>query len=227
MIIKILGSGCKNCTNLAENTKIALMDAGMTADLVKVEDFQEIMKYGSYFKFSKGGVTVSGGEPLLQTQFIAALFKLCKEKSIHTAIDTSGFIFNDQVKALMSLTDLVILDIKNFDPVLYEKITGVNLKPTLNFLDYLREIGKKVWIRYVLVPDLTDNETSIETLSRFLSEYQNIEKIEVLPFHKMGEYKWRALSIPYTLDLVNEPTQEQKNRVSNLFQKWNKHVEVT
>lgn len=168
----------------------------------------EALKYKSYMKFSGGGVTVTGGEPLLQVDFVKEFFTRLKEENIHTAIDTSGYVFNDQVKEVLNLTDLVLLDIKHFDPKGYKELTGVELQPTLNFLDYLGQENIPVWVRYVLVPGVTDQMDHIEALSKHLSQYSNIERIELLPFHKMGEFKWEELGLPYKLKDVNEPTKD-------------------
>ncbi len=186
--------------------------------------FNDAIKYKSYMKFSKGGITLTGGEPLLQVDFLIELFKKCKADGMHTAIDTSGYVFNEKVKELLDLTDLVILDIKNYDPEQYQYITGVRLDPTLEFLDYLKKINKPTWIRYVLVPDLTDDLRTIEDLSEYLSDYKNVEKIEILPFHKMGEFKWEALNIPYQLKGTNEPTEALMQQVLEIFSRHNNNV---
>ncbi len=172
------------------------------------ELYNEASSLRSYMKFSGGGVTVTGGEPLMQADFVLEYFKLCKANKIHTAIDTSGFIFNDKVKEVLKYTDLVLLDIKNFDPKRYKVVTGVELEPTLQFLDYISKLDLKIWIRYVLVPDLTDNLESISELGKHLSKYNNIERIEVLPFHKMGEYKWETMGYKYKLADTNEPSKD-------------------
>ncbi len=172
------------------------------------ELYNEASSLRSYMKFSGGGVTVTGGEPLLQADFVLEYFKLCKANKIHTAIDTSGYIFNDTVKEVLKYTDLVLLDIKNFDPKQYKVVTGVELEPTLKFLDYISKLDLKIWIRYVLVPDLTDNLDSISELGLHLSKYNNIERIEVLPFHKMGEYKWETMGYNYKLADTKEPSRE-------------------
>jgi len=184
----------------------------------------EAKKYKSYMKFSGGGVTVTGGEPLLQVDFLKEFFSKLKEDNIHCAIDTSGYIFNDQVKEVLQLTDLVLLDIKHFDPASYKKLTGVELAPTLDFLDYLGQKNIPVWVRYVLVPDLTDQYEHIETLSKHLSQYPNIERIELLPFHKMGEYKWKELGVPYKLKDTSEPTKESMIHALTLFKMHNMNV---
>lgn len=184
----------------------------------------EIIKYESYMKFSKGGVTATGGEPLLQVDFLIELFKKLKARGIHTALDTSGFIFNSRVKEILEYTDLVLLDVKHIDPNQYQKITGVKIDSTLQFLDYLGEIKKPAWIRYVLVPGLSDQDESIEALSKHLGQYDNIEKIELLPFHKMGEYKWEELGIDYPLKDTPEPDKATVVQAMALLKKHNMNV---
>jgi pyruvate formate lyase activating enzyme len=178
---------------------------------------REILKYKSYMDYSGGGVTFTGGEPLLQAEFILEVSKMCKNKGISVAIDTSGFIYNDTVKELMDYTDLVLLDIKNYDPLVYKTVTGVSLSPTLKFLELLKELNKTTWIRYVLVPQLTDNLDSIRKLSAYLDEYPNVEKIELLAFHKMGEYKWKELGLEYKLYDTKEPDKELMEEVTKIL----------
>lgn len=166
----------------------------------------EIVKYKSYMKFSGGGTTFTGGEPLLQAAFVKEAFALCKEQGISTALDTSGFIFNEQVKEVLDYTDIVLLDIKNFDSTVFKTLTGVPLDHTLQFLDYIKEKNIKTWVRYVLVPGLTDNIDSITALASHLKDYPNVSRIELLPFHKMGEYKWEELGYEYALKDTKEPS---------------------
>lgn len=178
----------------------------------------EIKKYKSYMKFSGGGVTFTGGEPLLQSEFILEVAKLCKQEEISVALDTSGFIFNDVVKEILEYADIVLLDIKNYNPVVYREVTGVSLEPTLKFLDYLREKNINTWVRYVLVPGLTDNIDDIKELSKYLKEYPNVSKIELLGFHKMGEYKWKSLGLDYKLANTKEPEREVLKQVKSIFE---------
>lgn len=178
----------------------------------------EIIKYKAYMNYSGGGVTFTGGEPLLQADFILEVSKMCKENGISVAIDTSGFIYNDTVKELMDYTDLVLLDIKNYDPIVYKNVTGVNLSPTLSFLDYLREKNIATWVRYIVVPQLTDNLDSIKQLSEHLDSYPNVKKIELLPFHKMGEYKWEELGLDYKLYDTEAPSSELFQQVIEIFE---------
>lgn len=188
-------------------------------DLVK-----EIVKYKSYMDYSQGGVTFTGGEPLLQADFVLEAGRLCKSNGISVAIDTSGFIVNDKVIELLNYTDLVLLDIKNFDPLVYKTVTGVQLSPTLKFLDILRERNISTWIRYVLVPNLTDNLDSIRKLSKYLDAYPNVERIELLAFHKMGEYKWKELGLDYKLSDTKEPSKELMEQVIEILSENGKTV---
>ncbi len=187
----------------------------------------EILKYKAYMDFSGGGVTFTGGEPLLQAQFLLEVCRLLKPHAISVAIDTSGYIWNDAVKELLEYTDLVLLDIKNYDPLVYQEVTGVKLDPTLKLLDYLREHKITVWVRYVLVPGLTDNLDNIEKFSGYLDDYQNVAKIELLAFHKMGEYKWKEMGLNYTLSDTKEPSGELLQEVKTIFERNGKTVTVS
>ena len=178
---------------------------------------EEIIKYKSYMEFSGGGVTFTGGEPLLQAEFVLETAKLCKQQGISVAIDTSGFVWNEAVKELLDYTDIVLLDIKNYDPGVYKTLTGVALTPTLKLLDYLKEKDITTWVRYVLVPNLTDNLDSILQLSAHLDQYPNVKKIELLGFHKMGEFKWKELGLEYKLADTPEPTKELLLKVKEIF----------
>jgi pyruvate formate lyase activating enzyme len=187
----------------------------------------EILKYKSFMDYSGGGVTFTGGEPLLQAQFLLEVCRLLKPHGISVAIDTSGYIWNDAVKELLEYTDLVLLDIKNYDPIVYQEVTGVKLDTTLKLLNYLREHQITVWVRYVLVPGLTDNLSSVEKLSEHLDQYPNVAKIELLAFHKMGEYKWKELGLNYTLTDTKEPDQELLRKTKEIFERNGKTVSVS
>lgn len=180
---------------------------------------EEILKYRSYMRFSGGGVTVSGGEPLLQSEFVSALFEKCRENGIHTALDTSGFcVMTPKVTRLLSLTDLVLLDIKSIIPERFKQITGVEIEPVLAFAKYLSNLSIPVWIRHVMVPGLTDDETGIRLLARYLTTLTNVEKVELSPFHKMGEYKWQELGYDYTLGDVPPMHSRMVERAREIFE---------
>ena len=181
------------------------------------EVMTEIKKYKSFMDFSGGGITISGGEPMMQPEFVRELTRRCRENGIHTAIDTSGAIFDENTINALEFTDLLLLDIKNFDKTFYKELTGGNLDTTLSLLQFASKKNIAVWIRYVLVPGLTDNFEYIEKLSDYLSRYSNIKKIEVIPFHKMGEYKWEGLELDYRLKETCEPSPEMIEKVKGTF----------
>jgi len=177
----------------------------------------EIQKYRSYMRFSGGGVTVTGGEPLMQPEFVQEIFRRCQEVGIHTALDTSGYVNLMVAKTVLDYVDLVLLDIKSFDPEIYVKVTNVSLEPTLRFAKYLSEINKPTWIRFVLVPNLTDSLHNVEGLAKFVSTLDNVEKVEVLPFHQMGEYKWEQLGYDYKLKDTPPPSPELVQQFMDIF----------
>jgi pyruvate formate lyase activating enzyme len=181
------------------------------------ELIDEIQKYRSYMRFSGGGVTVTGGEPLMQPEFVQEIFRRCKELGIHTVLDTSGYVNLNVAKSVLDYVDLVLLDIKSFDPEIYVKITSVSLEPTLKFAKTLSESKKTIWIRFVLVPNLSDPLHNIEGLANFVSTLGNVEKVEVLPFHKMGEYKWEQMGYDYKLKDTPPPSPELVQNVMDIF----------
>lgn len=175
------------------------------------EVMAELAPFAAFYR-DHGGLTVTGGEPLVQPDFTGALFKAAKRWGLTTALDTSGFLGPRADDALLEATDLVLLDIKSWDAETYKDVTGVTLQPTLDFARHLAERHIPLWLRFVLVPGLTDAEDNIRGLADFAESLTNVERIEVLPFHKMGEAKWRALGRPYQLFETSEPSAEQIER---------------
>ena len=164
---------------------------------------EKILKYKNYFISSNGGVTFSGGEPLLQCSFLLELIKMLKKENIHTAIDTSGSVeITEKVKQLIEITDLFLLDIKCINDDICKKLTGASNKKELAFAKYLSNINKPMWIRQVIVPTITDRTEDLISLKNFLSELNNIQKIELLPYHNLGKYKWIDSGIPYELENI-------------------------
>lgn len=180
------------------------------------EVFEKVKRYKKYFG-KKGGLTITGGEPLLQLDFVLELFKLCKEENIHTALDTSGYIFNNKVKKILEYTDLILLDIKSIDEEVYKSLTGVELTNSLEFAQYLNKINKKTWIRHVVVPEITDNDNLLTRLSDYISKLNNIENIEVLPYHKLGVFKYKELGLNYVLDGIEELSKERLENAINIL----------
>lgn len=166
----------------------------------------------------KGGVTVSGGEPLWQPEFVKAIFEGSKIMGLHTALDTSGFLGKKADDELLSHTDLVLLDIKHFDPEGYKRVTGVDLQPTLDFAERLAAMEKPVWLRFVLVPGYTDDMKAIGKMAAYARKLGNVERVEVLPFHKMGEYKWEAMEMDYELFDIPEPDPELVQKTKRQFE---------
>jgi pyruvate formate lyase activating enzyme len=181
------------------------------------EVMEEIEKYADFLNDAGGGVTISGGEPLFQDKFLANILRRCKGRGIHTALDTSGFLVGRMTRQMLDDTDLVLLDIKSVDPNTYQRVTGVKLEPTLKFARRLSDIGKPIWLRFVLVPDLTDDFDEVESLAEFAATLKSMERVEVLPFHKMGEHKWEALGLKYKLGDTEPPSDKLVSRVQDQF----------
>lgn len=177
--------------------------------------FKEIQKIKPFIK--TGGVTVSGGEPLLQAGFITELFKLCKKENIHTCIDTSGYILNEKVKETLKYTDLVLLDIKHINKEKYKILTSVDLTPTLKFADYLESININVWLRYVLVPTYTDDENDLQEWAKYCSKFKNVERVDILPFHQMGTPKWEMMNKTYKLKDLRPANMDDVLKAENIF----------
>ena len=174
--------------------------------------------------YEKGGITVTGGEALMQIDFLLELFALAKQEGIHTCVDTSGITFRpdkpramEKMNALMAMTDLVLLDIKHMDPERHKELTGHESTNIIAFARYLDEKKIPVWIRQVLVPGLTDDEAQLPALGTFLATLTNVQSIEVLPYHTMGIAKYREMNIPYPLEGVPPATREQAERARKII----------
>lgn len=178
----------------------------------------EVLRYKNFI--AKGGVTVTGSEPLLQPSFVKEFFRLCRHEGIHTALDTSGCIYSSKALDVLEYTDLVLLDIKTIDASLHPTLTGAEPTNTLKFLDYLEEKKILTWIRHVIIPGITDDDSRLDMLARFLSGYTCIEKIELLPYHIMGTYKYEELGIPYPLKDTAPLSEERLSHAKNIFGKY-------
>ncbi|HOJ09083.1 MAG TPA: pyruvate formate-lyase-activating protein [Clostridiales bacterium] len=171
-------------------------------------------KYIDFMQSSGGGITVTGGEPLIQVDFVTALFKRCRELNIHTALDTSGFAEVEKVMELLEYTDLILLDIKHASEAKHREITGVGNDKIKKFALYTMKKGIPLWIRYVLVPGYTDNEEDLRLAGEFIESLKNVEKVEVLPYHCMGAFKWDKLGLEYPAANVREPSKEEVARAA-------------
>lgn len=187
-----------------------------------------VRRYLPVFRATGGGLTLSGGEVLMQPAFAARLLRGAKELGVHTALDTSGFLGADLTDGMLADTDLVLLDVKSGDPDAYRRVTGGELAPTLAFGRRLARAGlagghaPEVWVRFVLVPGLTDDADNVERVAAYVAELNEIRpgtvtRVEVLPFHQMGRYKWAALGRTYELEATRPPSAELTERVRNQF----------
>ena len=184
-----------------------------------IRDFQRNAAY-----YAKGGITVTGGEALMQIDFLLELFSLAKEQSIHTCLDTSGVTYrpgpsayNEKLDRLMELTDLVLLDIKHMDPESHRELTGHDNAGILAFARYLAEKKVPVWIRHVVVPGITDDPVQLARLGAFMARLPNVTSLDVLPYHVLGVPKYQELGIPYPLEGVEAATQEQAKKARQII----------
>lgn len=209
---------CQFCHN-PDTWKIGDPKASLrTADDV----LAEAMRYQAYWG-EKGGITVSGGEPLLQLDFLLDLFKKAKAKGIHTTLDTCGKPFTreepffSQFEELMNYTDLLLFDIKHIDNEAHKKLTSLGNENILEMATYLSEINKPVWIRHVLVPFRSDYDEFLIRLDQFIKTLNNVDKVEILPYHTMGKYKWDELGLDYPLKGINPPTDDRVENAKQLL----------
>jgi pyruvate formate lyase activating enzyme len=164
-----------------------------------------------------GGLTISGGEAMVQLAFVRRIFEGAKAMGLHTAIETSGFLGDRADERFLNALDLVLLDIKSSNPDTYRKVTGRDIAPTLRFAERLASIGKPVWVRFTLVPGATDDPANVEGIARFVAPMKNVEWVEVQPFHQMGSFKWKAMGLDYKHENTPPPTRELVNRVIGQF----------
>ena len=208
---------CLYCHN--PDTWDVFSDVAMTKSVGEL--MPDIVKYKSYFKASGGGVTLTGGEPLLQKEFALALFEACRHEGLHTTLDTSGYANMDELtKSALEYTDLVLLDFKSINPETYKKTAGVSIDRLLEFAEYLSETQTPVWAQFVLVPGLTGNEDELHALASYLSILKNIERVGILPFHQLGAYKWRKLKLDYKLTSTEPPSPEETEKIRELFRSY-------
>lgn len=185
-----------------------------------------IDKINQYKNFLSGGVTLSGGEPLLQRNFAKSLLKECKNNGLHTALDTSGAIPISISKDVIDEADMLLLDIKAANSQRYKQITGraYAYQNVMDTLDYCQEIGKPIWVRHVLLPNYTLRDDELEDIAIMLKKYSCVERVELLPFHKMGEHKWEELNFEYKLFDIEMPSKSEVERAINIFKKHNINV---
>jgi pyruvate formate lyase activating enzyme len=213
----IFMQGCKMCCKFCHNPDTWALKTEKMREVTAEEILKEAEHFRSYWGHD-GGITVSGGEPLLQLNFVLDLFTKAKKKKIHTTLDTCGQPFMRQepffakLNQLLSLTDLILYDIKEINNIRHKSLTAHTNKNILEFVKYLSEIGQTVWLRHVLVPKVTDFDEDLKALAKFIKTLKNVQKVEVLPYHMMGEFKWKELGLKYPLEGIKPPI---KMRVEN------------
>lgn len=216
----IFMQGCHMRCRYCHNPDTWKMDGGdeVTAD----EILKRALRFKPYWG-KDGGITISGGEPLLQIDFVIELFKKAKELGINTCIDTAGNPFTKEepffskFEELMKYTDLLLLDLKEINPTRHKDLTGFDNSNIIEMAKYLSEINKPVWIRHVLVPEHSDFDEDLDALGDFIDTLSNVDRVEILPYHTLGKFKWENLGIPYTLESISPPSAERienaKNRI--------------
>lgn len=208
-------SGCSLRCRYCHNPDASFVRRGSERTVGDV--LAEIARYRDFLITAKGGVTISGGDPLFQPKFTKAILDGCKAMGLHTALDTSGHLGINADDEMLALTDLVLLDIKHWNPRAYKELTQAELKPTLDFAQRLAALGKPMWLRYVLVPGVTDSLPDITELARYAASLGNVSRVDVLPFHQMGCFKWEELGIPYTLKDTEAPDFALVSQVREIF----------
>ncbi|MEG2254424.1 MAG: pyruvate formate-lyase-activating protein [Vagococcus sp.] len=212
--------GCRMRCQFCHNPDTWKINGGR--EVTTDEILEEALRYQKYWG-EKGGITISGGEPLLQPEFITDLFKKAKEKGIHTTIDTCGRPFTyeepffSQFNELMKYTDLLLFDIKHIDNKAHKELTKNPNDNILEMAQYLSEIDKPVWIRHVLVPFRSDYDEYLIRLDEFIKTLNNVDKVEILPYHTMGRYKWEELGLKYPLEGIEPPTQDRVKNAQKLL----------
>ncbi|WP_413694019.1 pyruvate formate lyase 1-activating protein [Psychromonas sp. KJ10-2] len=194
----------------------------MTVD----ELMKELLQYRHFMNASGGGITISGGEAMLQPEFVQAMFEACRLEGIHTCLDTNGFVrkIDDRTKKILDSTDLVLLDIKQMDNKKHIDLTHVSNKYTLEFAQYLADHNQAVYLRYVVVPGITDSLEDAHALGKFIEPMKNIEKIEMLPYHELGRHKWIEMGEIYPLEGVQPPTKEVMTAVQQVLLEYHPSV---
>jgi pyruvate formate lyase activating enzyme len=209
--------GCNLKCLYCENPDTQAMKGGKEMSIPEIMDLLERQK--EYFA-PKGGLTVSGGEPTLQAKNLQKLFKECNNKSIHTALDTNGTIFTQDVLTLYELTDLVILDVKHIDDEMHKKLTGGSNHNVLKLAQYRESSGKPLWLRYVLVPGYNDKEEYLHKWGQTFCDYKSLERVEILPYHTLGKHKYEYMGIPYPLGDTPTPSKELIDKTISIFKEY-------
>jgi pyruvate formate lyase activating enzyme len=208
-------AGCMWRCLYCHNPDTWTMSNGIPVTVAKATD--ELRKYRHGLKVMSGGLTISGGEPLMQHRFVVKLFTAARAMGVHTTLDSNGYYGDRLSDEDLEVINLVLLDIKTWDPERHKRLTGMDVAPTLAFARRLAARKRPVWLRYVLVPGLTDDPEDIQKIARFVAELGNVERVDVLPFHQMGRYKWEKLALDYALDQVEPPSADLVERTLAIY----------
>ena len=208
-------TGCGWRCQYCHNPDTWTMRNGFPISVLKAAE--ELRKYRQGLMKMSGGLTLSGGDPLMQDRFAVKLLAAARAMKVHTCIETNGYFSEKLTDAELGNIDLVMLGLKAWNDELHTRLTGRPVEKTLAFARRLAALKKPMWIRFVLVPGLTDDDTDIANIAKFAAELGNVERVEVLPFHQMGRFKWEQLRIPYALDGVKEPTPEAVEKACGIF----------
>lgn len=215
-------AGCPLRCQYCHNPDMQKMSGGKAMSLDEV--MTEIKSHAGFIKRARGGVTISGGEPLAQGPFVTEILRACKAEGLHTALDSSGYSGHEDhalTADLLDQLDMVLLDVKSGLPDVYKEVTGAELAPTIRTLKRLGARDIDVWVRFVLVPDLTDSEDNIRAVASLLKEHEvGVKRVDILPFHKMGEYKWRMLGKTYRLADTHAATPDDVERALSIFAEY-------
>jgi pyruvate formate lyase activating enzyme len=208
-------SGCLLRCTYCHNPDTWHLKDGIRVSVQQVLD--RLKAFAPALRSLDGGLTISGGEPMVQMEFTRRIFAGAKEMGLHTAIETSGYLGDRVDDRYLSALDLVLLDIKSSDPATYKSVTGRDLAPTLRFAERLANIGKPAWVRFTLVPGETDDPANVDGIARFVAPMKNVQWVEVQPFHQMGAFKWKAMNIEYKLNDTPSAPPELTKRVIEQF----------
>ena len=208
-------TGCMFRCLYCHNPDTWTMSNGIPVTIARATE--ELRKYKRGLTVMRGGLTLSGGEPLMQHRFAVKLFAAARALGIHTALDTNGYFGDRLTDDELELINVVLLDIKSWDPARHRRLTGMDVAPTLRFAERLAARRRPVWLRFVLVPGYTDDPEDVAKIAGFAAGLGNVERVDVLPFHQMGQYKWKRLNLDYALEDTQPPSPEVIARTIDLF----------
>ncbi|AOY76760.1 pyruvate formate-lyase-activating protein [Clostridium formicaceticum] len=218
----IFFQGCPLRCKFCHNRDTWNLEDGKEISVSELVD--DIKKYIPFIKASGGGVTISGGEPTLQSEFLLNLLKELKKHDLHTCLDTSGFISSaSSIDEILEYVDLVLLDLKHIDPAKHKNLTGVDNHGILSFAKYLDSKNMPMWIRHVVIPTITDEEAALKALAEFVFTLDAVKKVDLLPYHSMGKFKWKEYNSLYPLEGIRDANEADIAKARSIFNKYSKY----